>query len=242
MNNYKWIPGWEHQQRWICRSIISAKLTKVGLQILYYLLYCNTSFVKRTWKRDIFINQLLVELWLQIWTLLILVQSPEIHIQIHSWKTYGKKISFPCPFNYTPFPFLHSHINSFDSSVGYPWHFGADPDPRIRTSDCWIRMREAQKIGSYGPGSGCRPGTLVHLHHSSKIRKSHRSYKTVEIMVFLTIFARWWKDRDPDPDPYLWLTDPYADPGSPKYPYPDPDPQHCLIGKPSYLMPIQDSG
>jgi hypothetical protein len=36
--------------------------------------------------------------------------------------------------------------------------------------------------------------------------------KTVEIKVFLTNFARWWKD----PDPYLWLTDQNADPGGPK--------------------------
>ncbi len=27
---------------------------------------------------------------------------------------------------------------------------------------------------------------------------------------FLSIFASWWKD--PEPDPYLWLTDPDADP------------------------------
>ncbi len=35
------------------------------------------------------------------------------------------------------------------TSVGDPWHIGTDPDadPRIRTSDLWIRMRirEAQK-------------------------------------------------------------------------------------------------
>ncbi len=49
---------------------------------------------------------------------------------------------------------------------------------------------------TYGSGSG----TLV---------KSHK-----EVEVFLTIFAWWWKD--PEPDLYLWLTDPEADPGSPK--------------------------
>ncbi len=51
--------------------------------------------------------------------------------------------------------------------------------------------------------------------------KSHKkvTYKTVEIKVFLTIFARWWKDPEPEPYPetvpYLWLTDPDADPGGP---------------------------
>ncbi len=45
-----------------------------------------------------------------------------------------------------------------------------------------------------------------------KDKKSKRSHKTVEIKVFLTIFAWWWKDSDPDP--HLWLVDP--DPGGPK--------------------------
>ncbi len=31
---------------------------------------------------------------------------------------------------------------------------------------------------------------------------------------FLTIFAWWWKD--PEPDPFLWLTDPDTNPGGPK--------------------------
>jgi hypothetical protein len=33
--------------------------------------------------------------------------------------------------------------------------------------------------------------------------------------------------KDPEPDPYLRLTDPDADPGGPNAdPHPDPDPQH----------------
>ncbi len=36
--------------------------------------------------------------------------------------------------------------------------------------------------------------------------------KESQIKVFLTIFAWWYKD--PDPDPYIWLVDP--DPGGPK--------------------------
>jgi hypothetical protein len=44
--------------------------------------------------------------------------------------------------------------------------------------------------------------------------------------VFLTIFACWKKDpeQEPDPDPYLVLTDP--DSGGPKT-YMDPAPQNC---------------
>ncbi len=34
------------------------------------------------------------------------------------------------------------------------------------------------------------------------------SHKWVEIKIFLTIFAWLYKDPDPNPDPYLWLTDP----------------------------------
>jgi hypothetical protein len=42
--------------------------------------------------------------------------------------------------------------------------------------------------------------------------KSHKEVtKQYQIKVFLTIFA-WWKD--PDPDPYLWLTDPNTNPGA----------------------------
>ncbi len=162
----------------------SSETDKSGVQkFKYCTTYCTvidvlvtkSCLVQRKWQRDTFINQLLVELWLEIWTRLILVQSPEIHIQIHSWKTNGKKISFPCPFNFTPFPFLHSHINTFDSSVGYLWHFctdpDADPDPRIRTFWSGCLCRRPQKwILRFRIRMQIR--TLVHLHHSSKM-KSH---------------------------------------------------------------------
>ncbi len=66
-----------------------------------------------------------------------------------------------------------------------------------------MRIRKAQKhtyIHSY-----------IHTFKSFvKDKKSQRSYKTVEIEAFITIFAWWWKD--PEPDPYLWITDP----GGPK--------------------------
>ncbi len=48
---------------------------------------------------------------------------------------------------------------------------------------------------------------------SFKNKTSWRSHKTIGINVFLTLFAWWYKD--PDPDPYLWLMDPDSD-GRPK--------------------------
>ncbi len=44
----------------------------------------------------------------------------------------------------------------------------------------------------------------VYSHHFSKIKSHKEVKKTVGIKFFLTIFAWWWKD--PEPDPYLWLT------------------------------------
>ncbi len=88
---------------------------------------------------------------------------------------------------------------------------------RIQTSDpyLWLTDPDAdpgvlKTYGSYRPGSG----TLVCLHHSSKIKSHKKSHKTVEIMVFLNIFSWWWKD--PEPDSYFWLTDPDADTRGPK--------------------------
>ncbi len=57
-------------------------------------------------------------------------------------------------------------------------------------------------------GSGCGSGTLLKCHVEVTI------HKTEEIKAFLTIFAWWWKD--PEPYPYLWQTDPDADPGGTK--------------------------
>ncbi len=47
-----------------------------------------------------------------------------------------------------------------------------------------------------------------------KDKRSITSHKAVGIKVFLTIFA-WWK-KDPDPDPYLWQMDSDPDPRGPK--------------------------
>ncbi len=58
-------------------------------------------------------------------------------------------------------------------------------------------------------GSGCESGMLKNIR--LRIRKTEKSHKDF----LLTIFVWWWKDSelDPEPDPYLWLTDPDADPG-----------------------------
>jgi hypothetical protein len=37
-------------------------------------------------------------------------------------------------------------LNTPESSVAYLWNFGADPDPRIHTSDLWIRIRIRMQI------------------------------------------------------------------------------------------------
>ncbi len=74
--------------------------------------------------------------------------------------------------------------------------------------------------GSYRSGSRSRGGfgtRVIHLHHSSKIKSLKKlQNSTVEIKVFLTNFAWWWKNPDPGPDPYFWLTNTDADPGGPK--------------------------
>jgi hypothetical protein len=71
------------------------------------------------------------------------------------------------------------------------WHFGTypDADPDLRISTCDKRIRNTGTFTSF-----------------FKDKKSQRSHRTAEIKVFLIIFAWWWKD--PEPDPYLWLTDP----------------------------------
>ncbi len=82
------------------------------------------------------------------------------------------------------------------------------------SSDPYLRLTDPGGPKTYGSyGSGCGFGTLVHLHHSSKII-SHKEVRIITIKLFLEIFSWWWKD--PEPDPYLWLTDLDADLGGPK--------------------------
>ncbi len=94
----------------------------------------------------------------------------------------------------------------YESGSSNPYLWITDPGGPIkylRTLRIWIPMR-IQNTGI--------------LTSFFKDKKSKRSHKTVETKVFLTIFDWWWKDLKPDaePDPYLWLTDPDADPGDQK--------------------------
>ncbi len=111
---------------------------------------------------------------------------------------------------------------------------------RIHDILVWIRIliRGSMPLTN-GSGSGCGSGSFYFHHWPSrcqqktnkkkvflhitflrnlyiifKDKKSKRCHKTVEIKVFLTIFAYWWKDPDPDPE-----QDPDPDPsgsGRPK--------------------------
>ncbi len=126
----------------------------------------------------------------------------------------------------------HEHINLSPLKIGnknttYPILlilFYSPYVPVLGIRDMLVRIQILWSVPLTN-GSGC--GTMAHLHHSSKIKKkSQRSYKTLEIKVFLTIFAWWWKD----PDPYLWLTDPDADPrGLKTYGSYCSDPQHWYL-------------
>ncbi len=62
----------------------------------------------------------------------------------------------------------------------------------------WIHKSVTLTNGSGSCSESCTFTSLF------KDKKSLKSHKTVEIKVFRTIFAWWWKD----PDPLLWLTDP----------------------------------
>ncbi len=57
----------------------------------------------------------------------------------------------------------------------------------------------------FGCGSGMPQNIRMRIWNNSKNSQNRRN------KVFLTNFAWWWKD--PEPNPYLWLTDPDADPG-----------------------------
>jgi hypothetical protein len=51
-----------------------------------------------------------------------------------------------------------------------------------------LSLARGSGSGSGRPKTYGGPGSLVHLHHSSKIKKSLRSHKTVEIKIFLSFF------------------------------------------------------
>jgi hypothetical protein len=87
-----------------------------------------------------------------------------------------------------------------------PWRTGSSPCATSSSRDSPKKVRHAKKVF-----------LLINfwrwnLHHFSKIKsqKEVTQQYRVGIKIFLTIFA-WWQ-KDPDPDPYLWLTDPNPDP------------------------------
>ncbi len=106
------------------------------------------------------------------------------------------------------------------TSVVDPWHFGTGPDPRIRTKDIQIRIRiwillfwlwltrcQQKKVFFQVFLLITFWSTFTSVF---KDKKSKRHYKIVEVKVFLTFLAWWWKDLDP----CKIMTDP--DPGDPK--------------------------
>ncbi len=83
-------------------------------------------------------------------------------------------------------------------NVADPWHFGTDPDPRIRTSDKRILIR-ILLFSSVTFKMAIEKNFLIFFclllffkatfTSFFKDKKSYRSYKTAGIKVFLTIFA-----------------------------------------------------
>ncbi len=87
-----------------------------------------------------------------------------------------------------------SDTSMLKTIVEDPWHFATDPNPYLSITNPYADPR--------GPKT-YRSGTLVHLHHSSKIKKIIKSQNSMNHKVFLAIFAWWRKDLDP----YLGQTD-----------------------------------
>jgi len=69
-------------------------------------------------------------------------------------------------------------VNSFDQCCGSETCVGTDPDPRIRASDQWIRIRLRILLFSK---SFC---LLLYIYISFQVKKVIRSHKRVGIKVF----------------------------------------------------------
>ncbi len=106
----------------------------------------------------------------------------------------------------------------FSRSVGDPWHFGAGPDPRIRTSvtPFFSDFKDASYffLITYPQAHYLQFKILLKFCVKSLVFKHYFNP--------LNTFMR--KGKDPKPDPYLWLM--------------NPDPQHCSARK---LFSIQNS-
>jgi len=121
------------------------------------------------------------------------------------------------------FPLLSHEISIASSmlvsSVGYSWHFGADP--RIRTSDSWIRLR-IRLLSSLIVKMLKKKNYIFFLitcpqAHHLQFKKFNFFAKICLILQALFQSAQhiYEKRKEPDPDPYLWLMDPDSDPGGP---------------------------
>ncbi len=127
--------------------------------------------------------------------------------------------------------------DSFDQRcVSVTYLLGAsNQDPRIRTTDSRIRILLFSSVADKMPTKKkffffSKPFCLLLFEGPTftsvfKDKKSKRSKIIVEINVFLTFFACWWKDPDPV-GPVTYGTDPA-----------DPDPQHWL-GANGRLFPL----
>jgi hypothetical protein len=92
------------------------------------------------------------------------------------------------------------YITNHFTSVGDPWHFGADPDPHFWLMDpdpdpnpaIFVSdLQDVNKIFSFQVLFAYYFLRYI-LHHFSKIKSLQKSsHKTVEINVFLSFFA-WW--------------------------------------------------
>ncbi len=92
---------------------------------------------------------------------------------------------------------------SLSSRVVDPWHFWYGSGCGSASSDPYLCLTDPDA----DPG-----GPKTYVSDSVTLVKSHKEVP-VPVKVFLTIFAWWWED--PEPDPYLLLTDPDADRGGP---------------------------
>ncbi len=107
------------------------------------------------------------------------------------------------------------------SSVGDPWHFGADPDPTPDPTPFFIDFKDAKRKSYFFLI------TCPQAHHLQS--KKFNFLLTCSLkMLFcrhyfspLNTFMR--KGKDPEPDPCIWIMDPEG----PKTCGPNPDPQHC---------------
>ncbi len=103
------------------------------------------------------------------------------------------------------------------TSVPDPWHFGTDPDSQIRIFDQKIRIRIRILLFSSVTFKMPTKNNLFlqvfmlipFWRYIYIILQRQKVKKTVKVKVFLHFFAGWWKDPDPEVDPYKKkITDP----------------------------------